>query len=252
MAVSFSVKRKITFIFDECANWYDYPGVLAAYDFKNASDQSSSYINLANPGTYDLIPNVAPNWTSGQGLIFTGTQSLNTGIVPINTSTMFVKFNSASGDITTIMGVYTWNNNSYYFMRNRHYTWNRYYQYGLNNPLNLSGAQVNATLGMSGNNCYLNGALDGQATGTWNTETNPIFIGAANKNGSAAEFFIGTIESVWIGNQILDSTQVSNLTTSMDTLNYCNNTVAYFELFDGSILSNWDIGNGEFLEVIDS
>lgn len=38
---------------------------------------ASSYINLANPGTYDATPVVAP--TFGDGWEFTGTQSLDSG-----------------------------------------------------------------------------------------------------------------------------------------------------------------------------
>lgn len=65
--------------------WADYPGVVAAYDAKNAASQAASYINLANPGTYDCtVPSVAPSWSNGTGWTFDGsTQYLDTGVIPV-------------------------------------------------------------------------------------------------------------------------------------------------------------------------
>lgn len=214
MAVSFSVKRKITFIFD---SWYDYPGVLAAYDFKNASDQSNSYINLANPGTYNLSVNVAPSWTSGQGLIFTGTQSLNTGIVPISTSTIFARFSNASGAPIGVAGIFNIGTGTRFYLRPRHDDFSKFYGYG-STALNSSGAVNNGIMALTGNNAYYNGASLGTVSGTWTDAPLSIYIGAINDNNNASVLFNGTIEAIWIGNQLLDSTQVSNLTTEMANL----------------------------------
>lgn len=58
-------------------NWWNYTGVVAAYDAKNAASQAASYVNLANPGTYDCtVASGTPSWANGTGWTFDGsTQS---------------------------------------------------------------------------------------------------------------------------------------------------------------------------------
>lgn len=65
------------------ANWWEVSGVtcVAAYQSVGAASLAASYVNLANPGTYDAAPGVAPSWASGTGWAFDGTtQWLTTGI----------------------------------------------------------------------------------------------------------------------------------------------------------------------------
>lgn len=55
---------------------------IAAYQAKGVASQAASYSNLANPGTYNLQLGVAPSWGATNGWTFSGSQWLNTGIVP--------------------------------------------------------------------------------------------------------------------------------------------------------------------------
>lgn len=83
------------------APWYlagGAPTPVAAYQPKNAASLAASYVNLANPGTYDAAPGVAPTFDAATGWTFTGTQWLTTGYAITNTDnlTCLVRFSSAT------------------------------------------------------------------------------------------------------------------------------------------------------------
>lgn len=65
--------------------WYragGAPAPVAAYQPKGAASLAASYINLANPGTNDAAPGVAPTFAAATGWTFNGTtQFLTTGII---------------------------------------------------------------------------------------------------------------------------------------------------------------------------
>ena len=64
--------------------WYlagGAPAPIAAYQPKGAASLAASYVNLANPGTYDAAPGVAPTHASATGWTFNGnTQYLTTNV----------------------------------------------------------------------------------------------------------------------------------------------------------------------------
>lgn len=73
------------------APWYlsggvDPSGCVAAYQAKGASSYAESKVNLANPGTYDLIDGLAyPTWDSVNGWAADGTsQYLDTGLTNLD------------------------------------------------------------------------------------------------------------------------------------------------------------------------
>lgn len=58
--------------------WYLAGGValanaVAVYQPIGAASLAASYVNLANPGTYDAAPGVAPTWAGASGWVFNGT-----------------------------------------------------------------------------------------------------------------------------------------------------------------------------------
>ena len=66
--------------------WWELPGqtCLAAYEPQGAASLAASYINLANPGTYDAAPGAAgPTWNAADGWVFDAAQSqyLTTGLL---------------------------------------------------------------------------------------------------------------------------------------------------------------------------
>ena len=57
---------------------------IAAYQPKGAADLAASYVNLANPGTYNAAPGVAPTWAAADGWTFGGTNYLLCGSATLN------------------------------------------------------------------------------------------------------------------------------------------------------------------------
>lgn len=64
---------------------------VAAYQPKGAASLAASYTNLANPGTYNAAPGVAPTWDAVSGWIFNKhkQQRLSTGIDPAGTTKQY-------------------------------------------------------------------------------------------------------------------------------------------------------------------
>lgn len=61
------------------ANWWEAgsaPAPVAVYQPKGAASLAASYVNLVNPGTSDIDPQVAPGWSSEAGWSSDGTQWL--------------------------------------------------------------------------------------------------------------------------------------------------------------------------------
>lgn len=58
------------------STWWDNNGAIAgcvaAYAPKGAADLAASYVNLANPGTFDTAPGVAPTFNTADGWTFNG------------------------------------------------------------------------------------------------------------------------------------------------------------------------------------
>ena len=67
-ALGRSVKRA-----SSASTWWDLGGTItscvAAYQPKGAADLAASYVNLANPGTYDLAPDGSPSFNTNDGII---------------------------------------------------------------------------------------------------------------------------------------------------------------------------------------
>ena len=83
------------------APWWKVAGktCVAAYQPKGAASLAASYVNLANPGTYDAAPGAAPTWASATGWTFNGTQYLVVaGLVQNRPLTMLVSASQSSSD----------------------------------------------------------------------------------------------------------------------------------------------------------
>jgi hypothetical protein len=83
---------------------------IAAYQPKGAADLAASYINLANPGTYNAAPGVAPTWDATDGWTSDGTQYLTTGITLTTAGTWsaICRFSDIS-NAGRLFGTYTTN-----------------------------------------------------------------------------------------------------------------------------------------------
>jgi hypothetical protein len=108
-------------------SWWPVTGktCVAAYQPKGAASLASSYINLANPGTYDAAPGTAPT-LGANGWVFNGsTQHLDTSVIPGANYSAILRYSAAtqSGDRYLAAAVGTglfgfesdWNIPRYYF-----------------------------------------------------------------------------------------------------------------------------------------
>lgn len=207
-------------------SWWLSGGVAAAnavavYQPKGAASLAASYSNLANPGTYDAAPGVAPTWASGTGWTFNGTnQYLTTGAIPQTTWSIFLRFSDSTIGTTGVpIGEAPASGNTQIMLSPKTGGLNRYYWNG-----NTTGAPVappitSGVMAISGNNGYLNGSFDIAIPVTWSgTNTLPIYIGAANVNSVATYFTPLKIQAVAIYNSTLTAPQVLAISTAMAAL----------------------------------
>jgi hypothetical protein len=198
---------------EELGTWWLAGGItpancLAAYQPVGADSLAASYINLANPGTNNAAPGVAPDWTAQKGWIGDGsTQYLLTGIVPAPPNfTMIVRYWFESSS-QMIMG--SFNNGSTYYVL----TIQTNYIYGANN--NVTAVQTRGVLAIAGTNGYKNGELDTALTANWSgTGTQLEIFGYRNVNNPAS-LMKGTIQAVAIYNTILTEEQIEAVSRAM-------------------------------------
>ena len=98
----------------EVVPWYLSGGVsrancLAAYQAIGAASLAESYVNLVNPGTYDLSGGTAPTWAAESGWTFNGAdQYKTTGIDPAANATqtwsMIVRYSNCTAGAGFMMG----------------------------------------------------------------------------------------------------------------------------------------------------
>ena len=168
------------------APWWKVAGktCVAAYQPKGAASLAASYVNLANPGTYDAAPGVAPTWAAetGWGFLAPG-KYLDTGVVPASGWSMFVRFSSSMlfGDVYLCgMGIDA--QNVFYLTHNFVATG---VNYGNGTVLGaIAPPLANGVIGVAGVKAYRNGVAEpGSMSGTILTAVS-IYIGLFNYNGT--------------------------------------------------------------------
>lgn len=198
--------------------WYragDAPAPLAAYQPKGAASLAASYINLANPGTYNAAPGVAPTWNATDGWIFlaASTQYLTSGIVVDTGYTTIVRFSNVSntGYLFGAQGTYR-----YWFAPNPA-TLKRHYGWSTNQTLQVG---TNVTYGVVGysSRAYYNGVEDSTTDITSIAiPGRPIFIGALNASTASAHIS-AYVQAVAIWASTLTAPQVAAISTAMAAL----------------------------------
>lgn len=205
------------------AQWWLAGGVsaancVAAYQPIGAASLAASYTNLANPGTYNAAPGVAPTFAAAMGWTFNGTQYLNSGVVPGSGYSMLVRFSGAptgSGNVRYMCGVY--NGNGFMLAPTLTGTARRYwYGNGLNTP---TGQYASGVMGLAGPQGYYNGAADVATGGTWVAQTRSIHIsGYQNTAGANDSPFVGNIQAIAIYNTTVSAAQVAAISSAMAAL----------------------------------
>ena len=197
--------------------WWEVAGetIVAAYQPKGADDLADSYINLANPGTNDAAPGVAPTWDAVNGWIFNGsTQYLTTGMNMPDGSTLLIRYSDwdIAAGADTLFAQYTSGSARWYVEDD-----------GSNARLlrgssivNYASLDASGVLGMADNDLYLGGVKGGANTGTTNTGSGNLLI-AAHPSGPT-NFANAKIQAIAIYSTTLDAAQMAALTTAMNAL----------------------------------
>lgn len=189
---------------------------IAVYQPKGAASLAASYVNLANPGTYDAAPGTAPTFDTATGWTFDGsTQYLDSGVIPADGYTMIVRYANRTGG-TCLAG--TQNASTIRFWMRTHQTASsRRYGYG-DNVQTVASAANSGVMAMAGTNCYFDGVSEGTA-GAWAAGTHySVYIGARNLVDTSGEFWAGDVCAVAIYDTTLTSDQVAAVSTAMAAL----------------------------------
>jgi hypothetical protein len=220
-----------TFYSSASVVWYLSGGIaaancVAAYQPKGASSLAASYVNLANPGTYDCTLGTAPAWDATNGWIFNGATNsryLKTGIMLTSTTwSAVVRFSSAALSTGAVFG-----HNGPSFDRRFAILTNVggtsiIYEYGRaadsSGLLTITATITTGVLAIAGNTAYRNGSAEtGNITTVAYTTGLDIYIGAWNASGAGA-FFSGNIQGIAFYNSVLSAAQVLAVTNAVNAL----------------------------------
>jgi hypothetical protein len=192
--------------------------VVAAYQPKGAASLAASYVNLANPGTNDAAPGVAPTFDAATGWTFNGTQNLVTGILATGTTTIVARFSDASNN-GYLLGVSETVARLGVSPRRGTGTVVRYLYSSVSSFVDISPGMSAGVLGLAGPNRYRDGASDGAFSAETFTSISQMRIGAATDASAAAfAFFSGNIIAVAIASSTLTAGQVAALSAAMAAL----------------------------------
>lgn len=198
--------------------WWLSGGIAAAnavavYQPKGAASLAASYVNLANPGTYNAAPGVAPTWASATGWGFDGaTQYLTTGVIPSGTWSMLLRLSGATAATKYIAGAST--TNQAFFLLHTAASMLFYNNTAASGGITSAGAPGTDVFAIAGINAYRNGAVvSGTMPGTAQA-VSQITIGVV----ATTNYFPGNIQAFAIYNTTLSAAQVLAVSTSMAAL----------------------------------
>ncbi|PIZ45089.1 hypothetical protein COY32_05630, partial [candidate division WWE3 bacterium CG_4_10_14_0_2_um_filter_41_14] len=200
-------------------------GVVAAYQPIGATDLANSYVNKANPGTYDAAPGVAPTWDATNGWSYNGTtQYLTTGITPANGWSAITRFSNISGDSGALFGTYNYPLGGGFVIYPNVSSKVYYYNPGANA---VAPNLTLGVLGVAGSVTYRNGVSDGTMGGSWPASLSSISLGSnTNQDGVRLQYLNGLIQATAFYNTTLTAPQVSAVTTAMQNLGTNDNVSA--------------------------
>ena len=208
------------------AGWWAVAGqtCVAAYQPIGAASLAASYVNIANPGTYDAAPGVAPT-LAADGWQFNGsTQYLTTGVVPTNNQQWSAIVKYADWDSSSqngyVLGTYAGSTTTfgYYFGPSvlGYYNGNGKFQAGV--------PSTGAIIAIAGTNGYKNGVLAVSGIAALSGTFSQILIGKLGYIPTPISPWKGTIAAVAIYKPTEPSTtpmsaaDVAALTTRMQAL----------------------------------
>ncbi len=225
---------------------------VGVYQPIGAADLSSSYTNLANPGTYNAAPGVAPTFSAATGWTFNGsTQYLDTGILPGLTWSALVRFSGLTGTASVESLLAAYHTVSQTFIIDADYASSamRIYNGGTvsNAPIITSGVY-----GLAGKTAYRNGVAEANAVAAGGTPvTRSLYIAASHYSITAAYGQV-SIQSIAIYNGTLNANQVEAITNSMNALGATTATRDTETKYAGAASSKLVVtsGNGTYTQSV--
>ena len=206
------------------ASWWEVTGktCVGAWQAKGAASLAASYVNLANPGTYDCTaPVAAPSFDAGTGWTFNGsTQYLSTGWTPATgqDQAMIVRFSDYTSGDDSIVGVYLDTGGLRTMNLARSGTTTAFRNGEANS---VAGGAIDAgTLAVSGDTGYQDGiAVLGVISTSAVAYDQPIYIGANCYNaGAVTNYFDGKIQAFAIYSDTLAAGEVKTVSDAMALL----------------------------------
>ena len=208
--------------------WYLAGGVplvncVAAYQPIGAADLASSYINLANPGTYDAAPGTAPSFAAATGWTFNGTdQYLNSGVVPSlnpNSWSALVRFSDYGASVRWLFGIKQsespWGSFAIKCSTSAHTC--IYAKADAESP--QAPEILSGVLGMNATKGFRNGVYDRDLIVSTVANANPIYIGAACKLDNTPIYFLnGKIQALAIYSIGITDAQMTAISIAMAAL----------------------------------
>lgn len=194
---------------------------VAVYQPKGAASLAASYVNLANPGTYDAAPGVAPTLTA-DGWTFNGSsQYLTTGVVPTGVETVLCRFSNAQNFATEICMFGSQGGSSTIFTIEPSYNNKVRYRFGsggIGVHPDVAPGLTAGVLGMAGRNAYRNGVDENVSLSAWSGTGISTYIGALHFGAGAVLHWPGKIQAVAIYSATLTAAQVAAISSAMSSL----------------------------------
>lgn len=202
------------------SNWWEAGGAtgcIAAYQPKGAASLAASYVNLANPGTFNAAPGTAPTFNTATGWTFNGTsQYLTTGIIPSDyaAKSLLIQFANAtaSGDRIPFGAFNVAGGKAFYV--DLYYVGNAIYYDGTHF---LSGTITAGNLGVAGTAAYKNGVNQSITLSNLNP-TVAAYIGALNNDGALYGYFAGDVIALAVYSANLTDAQMAAVAAAMAAL----------------------------------
>lgn len=195
--------------------WYragGSPVPVAAWQAIGAASLAASYVNLAQPGTYDAAPGVAPTFDAATGWTFDSTQYLTTGITPGAGWSLIVRFSDVPNlaQYQPVIG----NNLSTPTLALWGADGNQV-AYANGGLVEVAPGLASGTLAVAGQQGYRNGVAEGGAIGTAGGTWLALQIGRV---ANYSNYFVGKIQAAALYDSTISAAQVAALHTAMAAL----------------------------------
>lgn len=200
-------------------NWWELggaSGAVAVYQPKGAASLAASYVNLANPGTYNAAPGVAPTWDTVNGWTGDGIGAyLTTGVIRDRGWSVLCRYTGATATDGYIFGARS-GDDQFAIIPTRSGNTTGYYCEFSVAPSPATPAGV---LGFSGQDAYKNGVYVATVTSFGSPPTSDVeqYLLAVN-TGSASGFSNGSLLAIAYYNTTLTAPQVAAVSAAMAAL----------------------------------